>query len=132
MQKVASFRIKGMQRDLSAASFTPDYTYENKNIRLTPSEDNTLGSIINERGNKELEINGIGVIAGVPIGEAVLGEDLVLFTSGSDEYKKANIDKWENLTIDEITQDSDTQNVEFEISSMDEDRIYKLWFNFTL
>lgn len=129
MQKVASFRIKGMQRDLSAASFTPDYTYENKNIRLTPSEDNTLGSIINERGNKELEINGIGVIAGVPIGEAVLGEDLVLFTSGSDEYKKANIDKYENLTIDGITQDSDTQNVEFEISSMDEDRIYKFWFN---
>ena len=33
MQKVANFKIKGMQRDLSASAFNPEYAFENKNIR---------------------------------------------------------------------------------------------------
>lgn len=56
MQKSISFKIKGMQRDLSASAFNSEYAYENKNIRIMPTNESTLLSIINEKGNKELNI----------------------------------------------------------------------------
>ena len=50
MKNKADFKIKGMQRDLSVSTFNPEYAYENMNIRITPTEDNTLLSITNEKG----------------------------------------------------------------------------------
>lgn len=90
MQKKAVFKTKGMQRDLSASAFTSEYSYENKNIRITATDDNTLLSIINEKGNAKVTFckydNGIIVedetlkIIGTPIGRASINEYLVLFT----------------------------------------------------
>ena len=52
MIKSVSFKTKGMQRDLSASAFNPEYSFENKNIRIYPTNDNTLLSIINEKGTE--------------------------------------------------------------------------------
>jgi hypothetical protein len=88
MQKKAIFKTKGMQRDLSASAFNSEYSYENKNIRIMPTDESTLLSIINERGNKNVDIIGIDNIEGIPIGQCVLNDNLVLFTAGNTEDKK--------------------------------------------
>lgn len=99
MQKSVSFKVKGMQRDLSASAFNSEYAYENKNVRIMPTDESTLFSIINERGNKSVSIEGIGdYIEGIPIGQAVINDELIVFTCG---------DKLQGS----------------------EDRIYKLWFS---
>lgn len=95
MQKVAQFKIKGMQRDLSVSAFNPEYAYENMNIRIMPTDDSTLLSVINEKGNKALYINGIGeTIVGIPIGQAVVEDELILFTCDNSEDKQDKIYKF--------------------------------------
>ena len=90
MQKKVTFKTKGMQRDLAASAFTSEFAYENKNIRITATDDNTLLSIVNERGNKEItfcKYNDGNIvedtnlkIVGTPIGVASINEYIVLFT----------------------------------------------------
>lgn len=81
MQKGISFKTKGMQRDLAASAFNSEFAYENKNIRITTNEDNTLYSLVNEKGTKLANINGIDSIEGVVIGEATIDDELILFTT---------------------------------------------------
>ena len=86
MLKSASFKIKGMQRDLSVSAFNPEYAYENKNIRIMPTKENTLLSIINEKGNKLAYIEGIGEeLQGIPIGQSVLDDELIIFTAKNSD-----------------------------------------------
>lgn len=88
MIKKSTWQIKGMQRDLSVSKFSSEYAYENKNIRIMSTDDNTLLSIVNEKGTKEVSnIEGIDSIKGLPIGQAVLGNYLVLFTTDQDNKK---------------------------------------------
>ena len=54
MIKKSTWQIKGMQRDLSVSKFSSEYAYENKNIRIMSTDDNTLLSIVNEKGTKEV------------------------------------------------------------------------------
>lgn len=54
--KVLSFPIKGMQRDLSRSKFNPEYSYENKNVRIVSHGDGTLFSITNERGQRKINL----------------------------------------------------------------------------
>ena len=54
------FKIRGMQRDLSVSAFNSQYSYENKNIRIMSTDDNTMLSISNEKGNISPYIYGIG------------------------------------------------------------------------
>ena len=83
MLKSISFKVKGMQRDLSASAFNPEYAYENKNIRIMPTDESTLLSIINERGNKPSSIAGVGDnLVGTPIGQSLINNELVVFTAG--------------------------------------------------
>lgn len=101
MHKQVQFKTVGMNRDTSESAFNPKFAYENKNIRIVPTDDNTLFSIVNEKGNKHLKINGIGDnIQGTPIGQAVVDNEWILFTT---------IDNPEN--------------------GMKPDYIYKIWFN---
>lgn len=124
MQKIANFKPKGMQRDLAASAFNPEYAYENKNIRITASEDNTLLSITNEKGNKVVYINGIGVsLIGTPIGQATIDDELVVFTTPDESLLSANISAEEQEIID-ITAEEISLDIESEV----EDKIYKLWF----
>ena len=82
MQKQISFKTKGMNRDLSVSAFTSEFAYENKNIRIMPTDENTLLSIVNEKGTKPITIEGIGeTIEGTVIGQAVIDNELILFTT---------------------------------------------------
>lgn len=77
-QKVQQFMIKGMQRDTSISKASNEFSFENKNIRITAREDNTLLSVTNEKGNLEIEnIN----IPGEVLGYATINKYLVLFTT---------------------------------------------------
>lgn len=89
---------KGMLRDLSIGMPTNNYAYENRNIRITPLDKDTLLALSNEKGTKEVSIreyrisgdeeNGYTAtptgetlsIEGTVIGSCVLNEFLVLFT----------------------------------------------------
>jgi hypothetical protein len=124
MNKNVIHKIKGMNRDFSESSYSPEFAYENKNIRITATDKNTLLSITNEKGTKYTDILNIGKIKGVPVGQAVIDNELVLFSTGKtiyinniqiDEYKPNDI-QFEYTEIDDILKDTD-------------DSIYKLWFN---
>lgn len=126
MQKQIQLKIKGMQRDLSASAFNPEYAYENKNIRIMPTDESTLLSIINERGNKPSSIEGIGDnLVGTPIGQSLINNELVVFTAGDKSLLNvSDISAGENeisdITAEELAADLD---LDFD------DRIYKLWFS---
>jgi hypothetical protein len=86
MQKQVQFKTVGMQRDLSESAFNPKFAYENNNIRITPTDDNTLFSITNEKGNISLPIEGIGdYIEGTPIGQAIIDNEWIVFTTGDKD-----------------------------------------------
>lgn len=125
MQKVVQFKTKGMQRDLSASAFNSEYSYENKNVRVMPTDESTLLSLINERGNKKSSIAGIGdYIEGIPIGQSLINDELIIFSYGEKtELPKVTI-KAEESTIPDIV--AEESSIEIEPSLLD--RIYKLWF----
>lgn len=125
MQKQIQLKVKGMQRDLSASAFNPEYAYENKNIRIMPTDGSTLLSIINERGNKQSSIKGIGdSLMGTPIGQLSVDNELVVFTAG-DKYLDVNdISADEEIIADIIGEEST-----IDLDSNFDDGIYKLWFS---
>ena len=159
MQKIIQFKTKGMQRDLSASAFNPEYSYENKNVRVMPTDESTLLSLINERGNKKSSIAGVGDhIKGIPIGQALVNNELIIFAAGDDDYRLADITPniFEapdifpcDVLITDLTAREDTANditpdlssvkditfidcpykLNIDVDSMLDDRIYKLWFN---
>ena len=49
-KKQILFKTKGMNRDLSVSAFNPEFVYENRNLRLSTAENNTLLSWVNEKG----------------------------------------------------------------------------------
>ena len=128
MQKQIQFKVKGMQRDLSASAFNPEYAYENKNIRIMPTDESTLLSIVNEKGNKLANINGVGSsLKGVPIGQALIDDELIIFTAGDNSLRVVGDITPTIDTVDDITSEEFTIDIDSNI----EDRIYKLWFNGT-
>lgn len=159
MQKIIQFKTKGMQRDLSASAFNPEYSYENKNVRVMPTDESTLLSLINEKGNKKSGIAGVGDhIKGIPIGQALVNNELIIFAAGDDDYRLADItpNLFEvpdifpcDVLITNLTAGEDTANditpdlssvkditfidcpykLNIDVDSMLDDRIYKLWFN---
>ena len=54
--KSSLHRIRGMNKDSSYSTFSPEFSWENKNIRITAIDNNNLLSITNEKGNKLLSI----------------------------------------------------------------------------
>lgn len=96
-KKIMGWKTKGMNRDFSVSAFNPEFSFENRNLRLSTNEGNTLMSWVNERGTM-----GVGVrintqpwkaerpitaysIDGTPIGTAIINHQLVLFTTISPE-----------------------------------------------
>lgn len=84
-QKLSAFKIKGMSRDLAVSSFSPEYAYENKNIRITADTTNTLYTIVNELGNTKISLGesyfDSGAFRGIPIGYCTLNNQTVIFCS---------------------------------------------------
>lgn len=81
--------FRGIQRDLSVSKFNPEYAFDAQNIRLTARDNNTLLTVTNERGNKELTLNtpsGDPVsIDGTLLGYCVLNNYLTIFTKGTKD-----------------------------------------------
>ena len=77
------WKPKGMNKDLSVSAFNPEFVYENKNLRLSTNEHNTLLSWVNEKGTENIVIDGNNgnPILGIPVGTAILNHQLVLFTT---------------------------------------------------
>ena len=84
-----------MNRDLSVSAFNPEFAFENRNLRLSTNENNTMLSWVNEKGTKEIDIaNGAirsygsgsatNIIQGTVIGLAILNHNLVLFSHASN------------------------------------------------
>ena len=99
MQKSVSFKTKGMQRDLAVSAFNSDFAYENKNIRVITNDDNTLYSLVNERGTKLADVGGIDSIEGTVIGKAVIDNELILFTADTTSNIKDKEDKIYKIKI---------------------------------
>ena len=55
-KKQSAFKTKGMNRDLSVSAFNPEFSFENKNLRLSTNDDNTTMSWVNERGTLPLDL----------------------------------------------------------------------------
>lgn len=123
MYKKSQYKIKGMQRDLSASTFNKEFAYENKNIRLLSTDSNTLGSIVNEKGTLQVSINGIGnSLEGIPIGKAQVNNELIVFTTeNSSSVSIDNINSSDATTGDITPSDEDA-----EVIVPEGDRIYKI------
>ena len=77
--KGATYKVKGMNKDLSYSAFNPEYSYHNKNIRLTARDGNNLLAITNEKGNLPLNTS-TSAIHGKVLGSCVINDYIVLFT----------------------------------------------------
>lgn len=88
--------IKGLQRDLARSKFNPEFAFDARNIRITARENNTLLSVTNEKGTKELILKSpsgeVISVEGTLIGYNVLNEYLTLFSKGDTD----NIYRLEN------------------------------------
>ncbi len=88
--------FKGMQRDLSVSKFNPEYAFDAQNIRITARDNNTLLTVTNERGNKDIPMlspsGDTVVVDGTLIGHNVLNHYVTLFTKGTND----NIYRLEN------------------------------------
>lgn len=108
------WKTKGMNKDLSVSSFSPEFAFENMNLRLSTSETNTMLSWVNERGTAEITLvqqdywtkdgektytrpsdetewtlhSGEGMeLQGFPLGTAIIAHQLVLFTTDTDTHR---------------------------------------------
>ncbi len=68
---------KGMNRDLSISKTGESAAFENRNIRVTATDKDTLLSVTNERGNRKVENL---TFSGTLIGYGVLNDYIILFT----------------------------------------------------
>ena len=88
MMKQSVFKITGMNKDLGESSFSPEFAFENMNIRLMTNDGNTLLNAVNEKGNSEVIIRNndgsVFNITGIPIGYAVIDNNIILFTTVVD------------------------------------------------
>lgn len=72
---------QGMSQDISISKISEqNYAFENWNIRIQATDNNTLVSITNIQGPKLLESNGV-TISGTVIGKCITPDYLVLFTN---------------------------------------------------
>lgn len=128
MKNKADFKIKGMQRDLSVSTFNPEYAYENMNIRITPTEDNTLLSITNEKGPQKLI-----TLSGIPVGQCKLNDFLILFTHAetTDYIYKIYFDENDSIKFDLLLDDDINLNPKHPIETLsvyENENIQKVYF----
>lgn len=82
-RKQTAWKTKGMNRDLSVSAFNPEFSFENRNLRLITNENNTMLSWVNEKGTAEIYVyvdsTRISNLPGITIGTAVIDHKLILF-----------------------------------------------------
>lgn len=99
-QKIASFQNKGMTRDLSISKVNNEFAYENFNVRIIARDHDTLLSVTNERGNKEIHFDNGFSTKEVLIGYSVLNSYIVLFTHEDGTDKPDHIYRIEYISDD--------------------------------
>ena len=52
--KTVTYKVRGMKQDISESAFDSDYSFENMNIRIDNRNNNTLLSIEQEMGNRQI------------------------------------------------------------------------------
>ena len=77
-KKAVVLQNKGMNRDLSISKIGESAAYENRNIRILARDNDTLLSVTNERGTKEISLGAL--IKGHIVGWNVLNNHIILFT----------------------------------------------------
>ena len=75
-QKAFVLRNKGMNRDLSISKVGESSAYENHNIRILARDNDTMLSVTNERGTKEIPLPEF---PGKLVGWNVLNNHIILF-----------------------------------------------------
>lgn len=75
-EKAFTLHNKGMNRDLSISKAEESAAYENHNIRIECRDNDTLLSVTNERGNKEIILPKL---PGDLVGWNVLDGHIILF-----------------------------------------------------
>lgn len=97
-KKLSPWRTRGMNKDLSVSVFNPEFSFDNRNIRLSTNDGNTQMSWVNEKGTKKLKLINKGSslpvvytsLKGYVLGTAVVGKYLVVFMhddSASEEER---------------------------------------------
>lgn len=95
MKKEAHFQIKGISQDLAYQLFNPQYAFEMRNIRLSTTEEGSLLSMTNEKGNSymgQLITDDGNTVTLTVLGTGVFSDYCIIFattTSGStagDDY----------------------------------------------
>lgn len=82
MKKEESHIVQGLSRDASVEQFDNKYVYDAHNIRITSVNGNqSLLSVTNEKGTLDVNLTGV---TGNPIGYAVYGQRVILFTTEND------------------------------------------------
>ena len=85
-QQVQLTGIKGMNQDLSISKYSPEFTFKNYNMRINSSNESTLLTLTNAKGNTIITPKHIDTleeveIIGTTINTTILNEYLVLFTT---------------------------------------------------
>lgn len=88
-QKSFELKNRGMLRDLSISKSSNEYAYENRNIRLTPLDHDTLLSVTNEKG--PLKVSNVQ-LSGTTIGYCVLNNHIVVFTTDNTTDRIYRVD----------------------------------------
>ncbi len=74
----APYVIQGMNQDLGEAVYNPQFSFENRNIKIVADKDNTAFTITSEQGNERIYFDRD--IEGVCIGSATLSNYIIIFT----------------------------------------------------
>lgn len=115
---------RGMSRDLSVSKAGNDLAWENHNIRVTPRDHDTLLSVTNERGTKEVFLPE-GVIRGMLIGWNVLNNHVILFSTESDGSGAPVVDEnGFSVYPQELTYETDGGNQDINVIALDGDSWY--------
>lgn len=129
--KPNSYKIIGMQRDNSTSAFDSRFSFENKNIRITSTKDNTQLSIVNERGTRLITVKEIAsptsdlVILGTPIGYNIIDNELILFTTENNSEPTQSIDlrNYYKLSTFTIHTEDDILTINYDIDAVQNEDI---------
>lgn len=102
-QQIESHIFNGLQRDLAVSKQLANYLYDAFNIRITARGEDTLLSITNERGPKQIEVDEEKKIRGCYLGSCMLNQYLVVFsTTRYEKQDLINTNRWDKIDEGEL------------------------------
>ena len=96
MQGLAQCVNKGMQRDYSMDKASQEFAYENRNIRITTTGNESFLSVTNERSTEKIALDKVLPNNIIILGNATINDILILFCKGE------NLDYIYKVVIDNL------------------------------